>query len=292
MFMKDPLIKPPGKFSICDKFYVILFSKNIIILDPQHNPIIPTRPVSIHLRNGQFKEALECLDLVTSEKEFTRGFVECCRYLMQNVDCSYIQDLETMRSKYANNRISETKSKLMLVRLGYALLENKHFDTTFVLAKKIASLKLLNDLAFYAEKEGFKGIAMLAKHERERYDENYLNPKQELETIIQSIGKTMTSNDYTHMLSDFEEILSISKISEAQSKGGYLEEKNFWDIDLEEYAQALILESEGRYTEALEIFTQNSLTQDIYRIQSLMNEKAKPLCPTETNISSNVMNSS
>ena len=91
------------------------------------------------------------------------------------------------------------------------------------------------------------------------------------------------------MLSDFEEILSISKISEAQYKGGYLEEKNFWDIDLEEYASALILESEGRYTEALEIFTANSLTQDIYRIQSLMNEKAKPLCPTETNISS-IMN--
>lgn len=46
----------------------------------------------------------------------------------------------------------------------------------------------------------------------------------------------MTSSDYSNLLSDFEEVLSTSRISETLAKGGYLEEKNFWDINLEEYA--------------------------------------------------------
>ena len=162
------------------------------------------------------------------------------------------------------------------------MIHSGHFEAAYLLGRKLRSIRLLNDLAYYANFKGFKGIAILAKHEREIIDEVYSCPKTELDNLVKITGRTMNSSEYCLLLNDFEEIVSISRINEALGKGGYLEEKNFWEIDLEAYASALMLEGEGRFNEALEIYNTHNLTHEITRVTLILAQNSKSVSTKET----------
>jgi len=134
------------------------------------------------------------------------------------------------------------------------MLEQDMLEDAYRLAYSIKSTNLMNSIAFYAEEKGLIGIAMLAKVDRGRIDDQYTPLADEMEKVIALTGKKLAVNDFKHILHDLDEILNISRISEAQDRGSYLVEKNFWEINLEEYSKGLILESAGKYTEALEIY--------------------------------------
>jgi hypothetical protein len=137
-------------------------------------------------------------------------------------------------------------------------------------------------VSYFAEELGLVGLAMLAKVDRGRIDEHYIPLTDELEKVISLTGKKLNVNDFKHLLHDLDEILNITRISDAQERGSYLVEKNFWEINLEEYAKGLMLESVGKYTEALEIYKALSVRADIQRIETIMQER--PLFNTEQEI--------
>jgi hypothetical protein len=60
--------------------------------------------------------------------------------------------------------MQEGVGKHALTKLGYRLMDIGHLEEAFKLGRIIRSIKLLHDLAFYAEKEGFIGLASVAKH--------------------------------------------------------------------------------------------------------------------------------
>ena len=168
-----------------------------------------------------------------------------------------------------------------MIKLGFKLLHSGQLEAAFLLARKLRNIRLLNDIAYFADFKGFRGIAVLDKHEREMMDEEYIAPRIELENLVKITGKNMNSSEYCLLLNDFEEIMSISRINEALGKGGYLEEKNFWEIDLEAYANALMLEGEGKFAEALEIYVVQNLTHEISRVNLIIAQDSKALAERE-----------
>jgi len=171
-----------------------------------------------------------------------------------------------------------------MIRLGYQLLSIGNYEQAFLLGRKLRSIRLLNDISYLADSKGFKGIATLAKYEREMMDEEYVSPKQEIEEIIKKTGRVMTSADYALLLNDYEEIMNLTNINEALGKGGYLDEKNFWEINLDEYAKAMFFEGEGKFEEALQIYTSNSLTHEITRVKLIVENLKKAPTGNEATI--------
>ncbi|OMJ90557.1 hypothetical protein SteCoe_7053 [Stentor coeruleus] len=238
-------------------------------------------PISNHLRKGNFIEALGCLESVPTDTDFAHGFYLCWKYVFNNLQTEYVKSLENLWTKNFHSRLPGPLGSHLLVRLGFKLIHAGFFEAAFLLGRKLRNIRLLNDLAYFADSKGFKGIALLAKHERELMDEDYVAPKTELENLVKITGRTMNSADYCLLLNDFEEIMSINRISEALGKGGYLEEKNFWEIDLEAYANALMLEGEGKFREALEIYTQHNLTHEINRVNLILQISSKSISAKE-----------
>mmetsp|Transcript_25678 Transcript_25678/g.44978 ORF Transcript_25678/g.44978 Transcript_25678/m.44978 type:complete len:213 (-) Transcript_25678:915-1553(-) len=196
----------------------------------------------------------------------------------------YLKNLLEIWTTNVYRDMQEGAGKQSLTKLGYRMMDSGFLEETFKLARLIRSIKLLHDLAFFAEKEGFIGLALIAKHERESMDEHCISIHEELEKVMSLPGKTLTANDYKHLVHDCDEIMSISSISEAQDRGGYLVESNYWEINLEDYAKALLLEADGRYTEALAIYKANSLAQDIQRVEIFMSNTELSPCISETTV--------
>jgi hypothetical protein len=101
----------------------------------------------------------------------------------------------------------------------------------------------------------------------------------ELEKVMTPV-KTLTITDYKHLIHDCDEVMSITSIAEAQERGGYLLEGNYWEINLEDYAKGLLWEVEGKYSEAIAIYK----AQDIQRVEFLMNTVELSPCATETTV--------
>lgn len=180
--------------------------------------------------------------------------------------------------------MQEGAGKHALTKLGYRMMDSGHLEEAFKLGRMIRSIKLLHELAYFAEKEGFIGLALIARHEREQIDEHNISIHEELEKVLTLPGKTLTANDYKNLVHDFDEIMSISSIAEALERGGYLVESNYWEINLEDYAKALLFEAEGRYSEALVVYKANSLAQDIQRVEIFMNNIELSPCASEITV--------
>ena len=238
--------------------------------------------VTLHLFSDNFAKAIQCLELIPQEKEFNLGFTQCWNYVMRHLEVELVKSLDNIWTKYCHSKLNEPMAKKLMIRLGYQLMYSGNLEPSFLLAKKIKSVRLLNDLAYYAHSKGMKGISVLAKHERQQVDESYVHPKQQLENLVKATGKQLDVEDYGVLLGDLEEVTSIGSLADAVRKGGYIEERNFWEIDLEEYAQALELEGRGKYEDALEIYKRNSLTQEINRINLMLEHSKKGASAFET----------
>jgi len=240
--------------------------------------------VGMHIKSGNTNEAMDCLEQIAAEREFTQHFLMITDHLHLTLDVKMIQRLAEIYKKYSPTRISETMGKHALVRLGYRLMNLGLYHDVFRVAVRAHSTKLINDLAFAANRAGFQGVALIAKVERGRMDENFLGWGEELEKIVQFTGKTMAGTDYRHLVHDVEEVLSARRLTDVQEKGGYIVEKNFWEINLEDYAKGLLYESEGKYTQALEVYTLHALTQDINRVQELIKQSDVAVSGSEVSI--------
>jgi hypothetical protein len=245
----------------------------------------PLSPIPSHLRQGNFTEALSVLEFIQTESDFLSGFYLCWKFVYNNLQVEFIKLLENLWTRNVHSRLQGPYGSQLLTRLCYRLLHSGYFEYAFLLGRKLRNIRLLNDLAYFADFKGFKGIAFLAKYEREQMDSDYVSPKVELENLVKITGRNMTSADYCLLLNDFEEIMNISRVNEALGKGGYLEEKNFWEIDLEAYANALMLEGEGKFREALEIYTANNLTHEVTRVNFILAQNGKSLTSKEIAIS-------
>lgn len=241
-------------------------------------------PVRSHLLRGKLAEALACLDTIQVDNDFLSGFYLCWKFVYNNLQIESVRLLESLWTRNIHSRLQGPYGSQLLIRLCYKLIHTNSFESAFLLARKLRNIRVLNDLAYFAESKGFKGIALLSKHEREQIDSDYISPRAELENLIKITGRTMTSNDYCLLLNDYEEIINISRINEALGKGGYLEEKNFWEIDLEAYTNALMLEGEGKFKEALDIYTENHLTHEITRVNFILAQNNSALSSKETSI--------
>lgn len=52
---------------------------------------------------------------------------------------------------------------------------------------------------------------------------------------------------------------------------------NSWEINLDDYQKALDFEFEGKFEEAMKIYEENGLNNDIFRVKSIMNELSKEI---------------
>jgi hypothetical protein len=207
-----------------------------------------------------------------------------CEQVMLRREFEYVRLLLEIWANNVFRDMQEGVGKHALTKLGYRLMDTGHLEEAFKLGRMIRSIKLLHDLAFFAEKEGFIGLALIAKHEREQLDEHCVSVHDELEKVMTLSGKTLTITDYKHLIHDCDEVMSITSIAEAQERGGYLVESNYWEINLEDYAKGLLLEAEGKYSEAIAIYKANSLAQDIQRVEIFMNTVELSPCATETTV--------
>jgi hypothetical protein len=67
-------------------------------------------------------------------------------------------------------------------------------------------------------------------------------------------------------------LLRIDDISDLE-----LNDFNSWEINLDEYQKALDLEFEGRFEEAMKIYEDNGLNNDVFRVKSILSELNKEL---------------
>ncbi len=67
-------------------------------------------------------------------------------------------------------------------------------------------------------------------------------------------------------------MLRIDDISDLE-----LNDFNSWEINLDEYQKALDLEFEGRFEEAMKIYEDNGLNNDVFRVKSILSELNKEL---------------
>ena len=74
------------------------------------------------------------------------------------------------------------------------------------------------------------------------------------------------------MYKDFDTLLRIDDIGDLE-----LNDFNSWEINLEEYQKALDLEFEGRFEEAIKIYEENELNNDVFRVKSILSELNKEL---------------
>ena len=276
--------------NLMNKISSIDVGENILVQTHENLSVIKfldgnLAPIPSHLYKGKLSEALACLDTIQVDSDFVSGFYLCWKYVYNNRQPDSIRLLESLYTRNIHSRLQGSYGSQLLIRLCYKLIHTNSFETAFLLARKLRSIRVLNDLAYYADFKGFKGIALLSKYEREQMDADYISPRSELENLIKITGRTMTSNDFCLLLNDYEEIMNISRVNEALGKGGYLEEKNFWEIDLEAYTNALMLEGEGRFKEALDIYTVNHLTHEITRVNFILAQSNSALSAKETAIS-------
>jgi hypothetical protein len=63
---------------------------------------------------------------------------------------------------------------------------------------------------------------------------------------------------------DFDTLLRIDDISDLE-----LSDFNSWEINLEEYQKALDYEFEGKFAEAMKIYEENNLNNDVLRVKQI-----------------------
>ena len=56
-----------------------------------------------------------------------------------------------------------------------------------------------------------------------------------------------------------------------------LKDFNSWEINLEDYQKALDLEFEGKFEEAMKIYKDNDLKNDVFRVENISKELNKEL---------------
>lgn len=219
----DSLFSNINKVSSERNSFILITKLNIGILSVLSRISL----VDVHLKSNHFSEAVQCLDVISTDKDYAAGFYLLCDYALSHIDVEIAKTLETIWTKSCHTRLIDANARNLMIRIGYQLLSAGIYEQAFLLARKLRSLRLLNDIAYSTDAKGFRGISTLAKYERETLDEEYISPKQELEEIIKKTGRVMTAADYAMLLNDYEEIMNISTINDALGKGGYIEEKNF-----------------------------------------------------------------
>ena len=91
--------------------------------------------------------------------------------------------------------------------------------------------------------------------------------------------KQLKKEDFSNLYKDFDTLLRIDDISDLE-----LSDFNSWEINLDEYQKALDLEFEGKFTEAIKIYEENGLNNDVFRVKSILNELSKELKEGEKHI--------
>ncbi len=84
--------------------------------------------------------------------------------------------------------------------------------------------------------------------------------------------KQLKKEDFSNLYKDFDTLLRIDDISDLE-----LSDFNSWEINLDDYQKALDLEFEGKFEEAIKIYEENGLNNDIFRVKSIMNELQKEI---------------
>lgn len=79
--------------------------------------------------------------------------------------------------------------KHVLVRLGYRLLNSGLYHDMFRVGICADSIKVINSLAFAANRAGLQGVALIAKVERGRIDENFLGWGNNWRKLCNLLGK-------------------------------------------------------------------------------------------------------
>mmetsp|Transcript_10309 Transcript_10309/g.10246 ORF Transcript_10309/g.10246 Transcript_10309/m.10246 type:complete len:127 (+) Transcript_10309:861-1241(+) len=91
---------PLNNDTLFSKITSINAEKEAIILSTPHNlaycSFLHTKIslVNIHLNSQNFNEAVQCLETLSSEKEFKEGFFSLCEYAMNHIDIEYVKVLE------------------------------------------------------------------------------------------------------------------------------------------------------------------------------------------------------
>jgi len=76
--------------------------------------------------------------------------------------------------------------------------------------------------------------------------------------------KNLKKEDFSNLYKDFETLLKIDDITDLE-----LSDFNGWEINLDEYQNALDLEFQGRYKEAQAIYEANGIKNDALRVKNL-----------------------
>ena len=89
--------------------------------------------------------------------------------------------------------------------------------------------------------------------------------------------KQLKKEDFSNLYKDFDTLLKIDDITDLE-----LSDFNSWELNLEDYQNALDLEFKGKFAEAQKIYEQNGIRNDVLRVKNLQNEFLKELSPGES----------
>lgn len=111
------------------------------------------------------------------------------------------------------------------------------------------------------------------------YHKEKVNPGSSQTTLVKSLiqianfsKKQLKKEDFSNLYKDFDTLLRIDDISDLE-----LNDFNTWDLNLDAYQRALDLEFEGRFEEAMKIYEENGLNNDVFRVKSIIGELQKEL---------------
>ena len=85
-------------------------------------------------------------------------------------------------------------------------------------------------------------------------------------------AKQLRKEDYNNLYKDFDTLLKIDDINDLD-----LSDFNGWDIDLAKYQQALDHEFSGEFDDALKLYQECGISNDVTRVKNLQKELSKDL---------------
>ncbi|CDW76778.1 UNKNOWN [Stylonychia lemnae] len=168
---------------------------------------------------------------------------------------------------YFNHTIEYFFTKLCLKYLSL-----KMYEEALYIAFEMDSANLLNQIKVLAKKQRNTIIQGLIDFHKEKN-----NPGSSANSLMKSLiqianfsKKQLKKEDFSNLYKDFDTLLRIDDISDLE-----LSDFNSWEINLDDYQKALDFEFEGKFEEAMKIYEQNNLNNDIFRVKSILNELSK-----------------
>ncbi len=148
------------------------------------------------------------------------------------------------------------------------------YEEALFLAFEMNSAPLLNQIRILAHKQKNLFVESVIDYHKEKE-----SPGSSATTLLKSLvqianfsKKQLKKEDFSNLYKDFDTLLRIDDISDLE-----LSDFNTWDLNLDAYQQALDLEFEGKFEEAMKIYEENGLNNDVFRVKSIIGELNKEL---------------